>query len=259
MDDPNTSEVTRDRAENAQNPPSREGGVVPPQDEKPTRKIRKHNCYRKLRKAQVPIEIVCAIALVVITGTYTYFASKQADEIKDANKITRDALLYVQRAFIFPVAQQVTQTSDGFDFVFVWENSGTTPTKEMTTHVSFDYFLTEPASDYRFTDRWATGAAHVNTPTAVSPRGAAGVHSGVVPMNLMQLIISGKLHIYFWGWAKYHDVFDNTPEHLTKFSYVLVPIDKKLTPNFRFKMDNYGPDNCYDDQCKPRLFPFLTP
>ena len=54
------------------------------QDNKPDRQARKYRCCRKLRKAPIWIEAICAVCLVGITGTYTYYAKRQVELTQDA-------------------------------------------------------------------------------------------------------------------------------------------------------------------------------
>jgi len=79
MDNPKTQEHTdraTAKADASPIPSQSDGGS--PVNPKPKPGARKSNCCRKLRHAPMWIEAACAVALVGITGAYTYFAREQA-------------------------------------------------------------------------------------------------------------------------------------------------------------------------------------
>jgi len=82
-------------------------------DEQKQRERRKERCRRKLHKAPVWIEAACAILLVVITGTYTYYAIRQANAAKKTAKAAFDAIEEAKRDNIASIntQQQIAQTA----------------------------------------------------------------------------------------------------------------------------------------------------
>jgi hypothetical protein len=106
-------------------------------------------------------EAACAVALVLITGFYTYYASKQAKASETAAKAAESAantannsLVAVQRAFLsvstFDITRLMNPTTHAFDgtvrIAFNWQNGGDTPTKDMTVQVTSRWFP-EPMSE----------------------------------------------------------------------------------------------------------------
>jgi hypothetical protein len=68
---------------------------------------------------------------------------------------------------------------------------------------------------------------------------------------------NGRKFLYFWGWARYFDVFPGTPEHITRFCWQLVPAGDpfKYEPssnpqNLQFSYIFHVEGNCADDECK---------
>jgi hypothetical protein len=228
-----------------------------------------------------------AVALVVITGFYTHYAHQQAEaarntleqiikqypqieisataardsaiQAKNANITTNEALIKVQRAFIFPAgspepAINGVGSSQSVIFYLRWENSGTTPTRNFRTHTSY-YYQSQPLSDrFTFPDLWIDGQPHVNTAAVVGPRGNVATPLGPIPAVIMKAVANHQLHLYFWGWASYDDVFDKTPHHITKFCYEFVPIESTTLSGdlatMKYRIENWRHNNCYDDECK---------
>jgi hypothetical protein len=78
----------------------------------------------------------------------------------------------------------------------------------------------------------------------------------------------GRKFIYIWGWARYFDVFPDTPEHLTRFCWqVLIvgdPTSADSGEKLRFDTIHHTAGNCADDACPgwvpmPAVTPPLTP
>lgn len=82
-------------------------------DEEKQRQRRKAHCRRKFHKAPVWIEAACAILLVIITGTYTYYAARQANAAKKTAKAAFDAINEAKRDNIASInaQQQIAQTA----------------------------------------------------------------------------------------------------------------------------------------------------
>jgi hypothetical protein len=183
-------------------------------------------------------------------------ASNSAIEAKNANQTTKAALIDVQRAFVF--LGTVTATAVGnnqADFYFPMENSGTTPTKDMRMHVNYQSMKDPLPDNFEFPDLWIAGMPKVNRHTMIGPKGNTGQHLGPISNVLVQAAIHRQIHLYFWGWARYRDVFPDTPLHVTKFCAELVPVGQgeEITPStttLRFSLDMCERNNCYDEECK---------
>jgi hypothetical protein len=223
------------------------------------------------------IGVCAAVALVIITGFYTHYAQQQRDAIiksngisqhgvcaatkaakaaEEANRVTKIALIDVQRAFVF--LGDVTATVIGnntVDFYFPMENSGTTPTKDMRLHISYQWGPKPLPDNFDFPDLWSPGSPHVNRHTLLSPKGKIGQHVGPISLPIVQAAIHRQTHLYFWGWAKYHDVFQDTPLHVTKFCSEFVPLGQgeesaPAVTMLRFTLEMCERHNCYDEECR---------
>ena len=183
--------------------------------------------------------ILISLATLYVINKYTYYAGGQWEEMRRATKATeaaacaatssaqtaKDALDTAQRAFIFPGETEIypipkDNRIESVLFRFTWENWGTTPTRHMLTHASAGNYPQGLPKDFDFPDVWEEGAPHVSTPVAVGPRGKTGVGT-TLQAGFVRALQSHQARIYFWGWTKYHDIFKDTPEHVTLFCYEL--------------------------------------
>jgi hypothetical protein len=65
----------------------------------------------------------------------------------------------------------------------------------------------------------------------------------------------GTKWLYIWGWARYSDVFANTPQHITRFCWVITPVgdplafDPNVPSGIDFQTVHHTEGNCADDEC----------
>lgn len=189
-------------------------------------------------------------------------AQDAANAARRAADTAKDALVRVQRAFVFadPVEARIVgkrPETGALNVNFRWENTGTTPTKWMRFKITCIWFDTGLPKNFSFPELIEKGKREVHPLTVIPPRGAISAFSSV-PVGIVNRWNAGFTHIYFYGWAKYRDVFSGTPEHITKFCYEMVKVQEPdvLTPptapgisNVTFSMTQCPRNNCYDEQC----------
>lgn len=112
-------------------------------------------------------------------------------------------------------------------------------------------------SDYGFPDL----AEAPTRPFLVGPKATMDTGRLDVGTDVLEDFRAGKLHIYFYGWAKYKDIF--AEQHLTKFCSQVNKIDLIAPPGeTRFAKDvadreahigmsweSCPEHNCYDEDC----------
>jgi hypothetical protein len=114
----------------------------------------------------------------------------------------------------------------------------------MIAHISYSGLRKSPLpNDFAFLDTWKAGEPHEPVHITVPPQGYATGIELRIPKN-------EPTFVYVWGWARYNDVFPNTPEHIVRFctgknSQVWDP--KKL---FAYTGDSCTRFDCIDDECK---------
>jgi hypothetical protein len=200
--------------------------------------------------------------IALCTVIYAVVAYFQWTALIESNKINRDALESVQRAYVnFSTAVETTIVLDPYThkantwkFTVPMENSGVTPTRRMIAHADQWNNHDRLPDDFTYPD---TG----NLAPQLIPLGPKG-KTGLGPISITPDVIEalesvptgGSWHLYFYGWAKYRDVFPGTPEHITKFCYEMTQVSGN--PYFPKKEEMYSyfsacpHHNCTDEECK---------
>ncbi len=191
-------------------------------------------------------------------------AQDAAREAQNANLITKESLVAVQRAFVFPSPTNdipggpVTAKSQGIVVFIDWNNSGTTPAKWMTFHNIAIWFEDGMPSSFSFPEKWGPIQSHILSPTVIPPKGNIRTHNNI-PLPVFTKWMNGGMHVYFYGWARYKDVFNGTPEHLTKFCYEMERVEPPRPISNQPGFSQVGAylaqcprNNCYDEQCRER-------
>jgi hypothetical protein len=134
--------------------------------------------------------------------------------------VTNEALTSVQRAFV--VFKDITygklpdyRATDptGIRLIFAWENSGTTPTKCLVTHMSWALFTPDIPSNYDFPDFGAGDSRSL-----IGPKSTSNMMAIDVPIDTFRSVQAGTHRLYTWGWADYNDIFNGTERHRTEVS-----------------------------------------
>jgi hypothetical protein len=208
------------------------------------------------------IGINSALLVVTVIIACIYYGQlcqmkRAVNQAEKANNITRDSLLYIQRAFVFVTKFDVTrlpappgsnQLDGSMRFAFQWENGGNTPTKDMSTHISERWFPQSLPADFAFPD-YPEGGGPFRM--LVGPKADARSAPIFVSAHDILAIHAHKGHLYFWGWARYHDVFPGTEEHITRFCTEITDVIGDLPKgNVNLQTANCPRGNCYDGECK---------
>ena len=193
---------------------------------------------------------------VIVVGLYTIVSNCTFHEIQETNRINREALVSVQRAFInpqaflsIPITSPSRKIITDWQFYFPWENSGATPTQHAITHSSFLLFDSAISDGFPFPD---LGSAR-NTPLVLGPKATLTSAPLQIPVTILKSISPTGPHLYFWGWLAYNDTFTQTKRHVTEVCRELTQIIGDFSnPNQQVQWiftlcEHY---NCVDDECK---------
>jgi hypothetical protein len=258
---PQGQDNTTDRANDAQNgsalrnPSLGIGGNPPPPPEHTN--ADNHSGQPLRRRILDYLRFGAEIIILVVTIRIACIYSAQLFQMVESNRINRDALESVQRAFVSPRRVEVTPIPDnkskqavGVQIEFGWDNNGTTPAKTLTQHISTRWDDKPIPDNFDFPDEWLPGEEHITNPTYIGPKSSLGGGIFIVPVPILMAIQKGTRHVYYWGWAKYHDVFSQ--EHLTEVCFELKSNGTPLgsTSNFPFRLDECTKHNCIDEDCK---------
>jgi hypothetical protein len=204
-------------------------------------------------------------AVAVLVGIYVAFIySRQLTQMIESNKISRESLTSVQRAFVtFNTVQYtrfVNPDANGQQWQFNGEliNNGTTPAIQAVQRFVVDE-LPNGLSEETFTGDFSEQKANVGTvgPKATYTVGPALKSDQFVFMGQKidlehperARAIQIEKHIYFWGWAAYRDIFRNTPLHLTEFCAVLNGMSINRTKQVQLYFSKCPVHNCTDEYC----------
>jgi hypothetical protein len=190
-----------------------------------------------------------AASFYALVAVYQGHQMKRAtDAATSAADTARNALDVGQRAFILSGFTQ-SNNPDFWKISVQWDNDGMTPTRNMIEHISTGPMRTTPLpSDFTFPDVWQKGQAHIPTRIIVS----AKAKYTAAEINIPQSLIPITSYYYVWGWARYHDIFPRTEEHITRFcSEFTTGLLRKDAINVQaVRTDPCTRYNCVDKSCK---------
>lgn len=200
--------------------------------------------------------VVAAVATVVIA----IFTIVLASVSRRQAELARKAMIARERAFVFPVDlrgewEPIAGGGYGWRFRPRWFNSGNTPTKNLEIFVTGELHNGLVPDSFNFSTPSATPGKNLLAPHY-------GSWAGLVPpipnppittQNLLDIQMEKKV-LYMWGWAKYNDVFQEKPMHVSKFCWLIVPNGNPATfnplgPPQQFTFIANAKGNCADDEC----------
>ncbi|MGD0289816.1 MAG: hypothetical protein ABSC63_09220 [Candidatus Binataceae bacterium] len=205
-------------------------------------------------------EVFFAGAVALFTVVLGCVSLAQWCAMLQANETNREALVSVQRAYVFVapvptlkilkestgVKATPAKTVEGYLFQFQYNNSGTTPPKEMRGYIN--WYAKPVTKGFTYPDQ---GNAQT-IPLVIPPKGNLNGTPFLMSPELMKAVYKDGAPLYFYGWTRYRDVFKKTPEHVTKFCYsvnaMTDPID--ATHDTVIALNLCPEHNCYDDECK---------
>jgi len=194
---------------------------------------------------------IASNTLVEIQKQYPKLA-KSADAANVSATVAKSALEVGERAF---VSQTFTQNQEGNNVVIQvrWANTGNTPTKGMVMHVSFGGLRSRPLPDkFSFPDIWQKGESRVPTFVSIPAKDfGQGIYISIPRTLLPNKIGAPRNYFYVWGWARYHDMFPGTAEHITEFCDEFTTSAVASTSVFvnALGMSACGRHNCNDEGC----------
>ncbi|HEX7633830.1 MAG TPA: hypothetical protein VF427_00955 [Noviherbaspirillum sp.] len=140
-------------------------------------------------------------------------------------RAAEDALVAGQRAFMFIKEFKTFLHFDAVSGQYrwsihpVWENSGNTPTRGLSINTTYR-LLDEPLpKDYAFPN-----SREDLIPTIAGPKAMVEAVPGAISAEDLAAVQQGSKHFYIWGWAEYHDIFEGTKKHTTRFCNQLMQV-----------------------------------
>ena len=171
--------------------------------------------------------------------------------------LVNEGLISAQRAYVslreFQVAMTKNPLNDEIQTCTIqpiWENTGTTPTRNGRGHVNWKYFDRSVPAEFDFADFDELGNRILSydayKPLIVGPRATAlSPIISMEPAILRQVRdLQGKLLI--WGWTEYDEVFSDAKRHRTEFAYLVVVSG---SPASHVGFSQYKLHNGVDEDC----------
>jgi hypothetical protein len=171
--------------------------------------------------------------------------------------LVQEGLVSAQRPYVFLREFQVAMTKNPLNDEIqtctiqpIWENTGTTPTRNGRGHVNWKYFDRSVPADFDFADFDELGNRILSydsyKPLIVGPRATALSPIIVMEPAILRQVrdLQGKLLI--WGWAEYDEVFEDAPRHRTEFAYLVVVSG---SPASHVGFSQYKLHNGVDEDC----------
>jgi hypothetical protein len=211
-------------------------------------------------------KIILEVGAVAVGLYLAWVYHGQLNQMIEANRIGRESLESVQRAFVsfreISYARIWGKLDDGpgpgkhyWTFKPVIDNSGVTPALNAMTTMTVNKGKHEPTdSDFEghSDPTHQMTMAPKQTITLASPATAEwiifGSDFGEHPKRIPLIKYNGGT-FYIWGWVTYRDVFQGSPWHLTEFCQEVTAVniakDGTLLPSF----GDCTHHNCTDDQC----------
>jgi hypothetical protein len=161
--------------------------------------------------------VLATIALFVSGEKSVDAARRSARAANRSAQIAEDSIVKLQRAFVtFRGVQFLSHTdTEGkvwWSLHFNWFNSGASPAKRVKFFAARYFEDVDIPADFKFeipTDR------PTNFMGPQSPMQTTGL---AVTVDDLLAVRENKKFLYFWGRADYRDIFDESPDHVTKFS-----------------------------------------
>jgi hypothetical protein len=173
----------------------------------------------------------------------------------NSNKIARSALSVSStntqkelRAYIYNMGNSwsfVTIVESGIAYwrgSAVWQNLGNTPAKDVELQIWHYIQDSEMPIDFAF-DKYEKPVRIV-----IAPQGSVNSSHVNVYYEEMIDVYEGRKYLYLWGWCRYNDIFEESPQRLTRFCYrVFVEDNPRLPPSdtnhIRFRTEHWPMHN----------------
>lgn len=136
----------------------------------------------------------------------------------------------------------------------LWINNGNTPSRQARAHIRFE--LLDAPLDPNFA--FVLDQADAGFPTLFPPKAVIGTGYYRIEGEDLVAVREGRKHFYIWGVVNYHDVFPDTPRHVTKFCVCATNITGNPLRGFNSQSNaveiifaHYHQHNCADEDCDP--------
>ncbi|MGO9771436.1 MAG: hypothetical protein ACLPSW_18160 [Roseiarcus sp.] len=201
--------------------------------------------------------VLATVALFISGERSVQVANRSADAANRSARIATESLFTLQRAFVgvrgFQGLSHLNPTTGKvwWSFHTTWENSGASPTKSLRFYIGRYLENVDIPPTFKFDI-----PEDIKRPIFfLGPRATLGGAEIHVEGDDLLAVQNGSKFLYLWGRADYRDLFDGTPDHVTKF---FVKIDIRGDPTkvwdqntniVEFIFGAGDRHNCADEDC----------
>jgi hypothetical protein len=182
--------------------------------------------------------------------------------------IANQALVAAQRAYVvfkeFNVSATRVPPLDEISHCTiqpVWENSGTTPTRNGRTYVNWRYFPGSIPSDFDFADFDEMGnrilAYESYSALVMGPKSKSFSPAIAIDASTVRMVRELEGRVLIWGWAEYDDIFEDSTRHRTEFCYQMTVSGDP--PNSHIGFSQYRRFNGADEDCERKPTALVRP
>ena len=199
-----------------------------------------------------------ALATLAALIIYACITHGQLNQMSISNRISRESLVSVQRAFVVfygtvvgtEIPDSTGKRTTTMQLNTPWWNSGNTATKDAVSQVNWVNLPGGMPDNFAYPDQ---GEVPKNQ-FALGPK-LTGNTTLNVPIDYFESASKRQARLFVYGWFTYRDIFTDTPPRLAEFCDEIINVKSNLPmsdPNSKVTWDLSlcRTHNCYDDQCK---------
>jgi hypothetical protein len=135
-------------------------------------------------------------------------------------------------------------------FHIIWHNSGASPARAVS------FYVARHLEDWEISDTLDLSPKGKRTKAVLGAKSSLGSSQIVISGDDLSAVKEGRKFLYFWGEASYRDIFDHTPDHVTKFFVKVANVSGDPTKPWDSTSNILGMNflaqdrhNCADDDC----------
>lgn len=197
--------------------------------------------------------VIWTAILAIVAAITAGVGIVQWKALLQTDRTTREAFTAVQRPFIIATELAAVQDLPAYwSFQIILENTGSTPTKNMTvtSAVSFSVpILPDSPPDPEELKKQPDAAYPTITDHFIGPHGKVAIPAISLVVATLEEMANQRADFFVYGIARYNDDFNDTEERSTKFCFVVRPYKGQNG----LRLQNRGPChhwNCGDEDCR---------
>ena len=241
---------------------------IPTTNKNDEAKTQKESTMWSWFRKQITVALVIEILIFAVTIKIAYIYSGQLDEMIKSNKISRESLVTVQRAFMNMYNVQNDRTykreadgvdTPGYSFSISTDNSGTTQALRIASSMNANLLSGEPDEKTFLGDNQALRISALG-PKQQRLFGPVFRADEVIfgrrlpdkfdPKTWRTEKMPGR-HFVVWGWVVYSDIFPGTNRHVSEFCDELQNVGYNNSSSmYVLSWAGCRSHNCTDDTCE---------